>query len=140
MKVSMVICILIATLFSSYSYACGDRPVISTRTENGAQIGLFISQQQIEATQKWSPKMGEPPLSISSVYNLIEEWATIEYTRYDGVKIKEISLKQYRCSLVNHRWYYFIELSPVIEGNELWGSGNWVAILMDGTIIGSKKY
>ena len=141
MRINRIVCFFIITLlFSSYAYACGDHPVMSTRKNDGTQIGLFISQQQIESTQKWSPQDGEPPLGISAAYRIIKEWAETEYIRYDEVKIKEISLKPYGCSLVSSRWYYVIDLNPIIEGNELWGSGNWVAVLMDGTIIGTRKY
>ncbi|HEY8519566.1 MAG TPA: hypothetical protein VIN61_05770 [Gammaproteobacteria bacterium] len=37
------------------------------------------------------------------------------------------------------RWYYFFELTPVIDGNELWSGGNWVAVLLNGRTIAPIK-
>lgn len=34
--------------------------------------------------------------------------------------VRELSLKKYGCSLVSDRWYYVVDLNPVIDGNELW--------------------
>ena len=128
-------------LLPGISLACNDNyPVMSTRKDNGKEIGLFISLQQIKATQKWSPSSGEPPLSISKAYLIAKEWARNHFTRYDDARVKEITLREYRCSLVSNHWYYFFEINPVIEGNELYGSGNWLAVLMDGTTIGTREY
>lgn len=133
---------VMALLFSGTVAACGsgNHPVMSARKDNGTQIGLFISQAQIEQTQAWKPEQGEPPLSVSAAYRTVKEWGRKNYTRYDGVNVRELSLKKYGCSLVSDRWYYVFDLNPVIDGNELWSSGNWAAVLMDGTVIGTREY
>ena len=122
--------------------ACGggDYPVMSTRKDDGTQIGLFISQAQIDRTQAWKPELEEPPLSVSAAYRAAIDWGRQHYTRYDGVNVRELSLNKYNCSLVSDRWYYVFDLNPVIDGNELWSGGNWAAVLMDGTVIGPREY
>lgn len=131
-----------ALVFSGAAGACGggDHPVLSTRKDDGTQIGLFISQSQMERTRAWNPEQGEPPLSVSAAYRAVKEWGRQHYTRYDGVSVREFSLRKYGCSLVSDRWYYVFDLNPVIDGNELWSSGNWAAVLMDGTVIGPREY
>lgn len=133
---------VLALLFSGTVSACGGEtyPIMSTHKDDGSKIGLFISRDQIEKTQAWTPGQEEPPLSISTAYNTVKEWGRQHYTRYDDVKVQELSLKKYGCSLVSDRWYYVFSLRPVIDGNELWSSGNWAAVLMDGTVIGSREY
>lgn len=133
---------VMALVCSGTVAACGseNHPVMSTRKDDGTQIGLFISQAQIERTQAWKPEQGEPPLSFSAAYRTVKEWGRQHYTRYDGVNVRELSLKKYGCSFVSDRWYYVFDLNPVIDGNELWSSGSWAAVLMDGTVIGPREY
>ena len=121
-------------------FACGNYPVTSVTKQDGSKYGLFIPQEKMEKTQKWSPEDGEPQLPITQAYSLAKAWAATKYTRYDSVVIKEITLIQYGCSLVKNRWYYQVQITPVIDGNELWGGGNTTGVLMDGTIIGSVQY
>ena len=99
----------------------------------------MIPHAQIQQTNAWTPESGEPPLSFTKAYSLAKSWAKEHYSRYDDARIKEIALKQYGCSTVKDRWYYEISITPMIDGNELWGGGNWAAILMDGTVIGAEK-
>lgn len=120
--------------------ACGTHPVLSTEKSDSTNIGLFIDRAAIEATQAWSPKKGEPPLGVSQAYQLAREWARGHYQRYGDVKVREVSLTSYSCSRVQDRWYYVFDLIPVIEGNRAWGSGNWAAVLMDGTVIAPREY
>ncbi|GGC05785.1 hypothetical protein GCM10011352_34980 [Marinobacterium zhoushanense] len=129
-------------LSSEVSLACGGppTPVLSTHKDDGTQVGIFISQEQIEQTEEWRPEDGEPPLKVSSAYKIVQEWGRQQYARYDGVNVRELSLKKYGCSDVINRWYYIVDLNPVIDGNGLWGSGNWAAVLMDGTVIGPKAF
>ena len=137
--------ILLVSVFlaagANAAFACSsDRPVLSTEKDDGTKVGLFISTTQIEAAPEWNPEDGEPPLSISTAYRLVKDWGNQEYARYDSVEVQGLRLTAYGCSRVSNRWYYVIDLAPVIDGNKLWGSGNWAAVLMDGTVIGPREF
>lgn len=119
--------------------ACGDRAVLSTTKKDGTKVGLVITSEQVESGIKWNPEQGEPPLSISQVYRKVLHWAKAEYSRYDRVEVREIALTKMGCYLVEDFWYYQVDLIPVFDGNEVWGSGNWAAVLMDGTVIGTTE-
>ena len=141
-KISIWIIAVFLLLISNPILACGgaEYPVMSTSMDDGTKIGLFILQEQIEKTQEWSPENGEPPLSISAAYQAAISYGRKKYTRYDDVKVREISIKKYGCSLVSNRWYYVIDLTPIIDGNVVFSRGAWVAVLMDSSVIGSRKY
>ena len=83
--------------------------------------------------------MGEPPLSVSQAYKRVQQWAKSEYSRYDSVGVREIAISEFSCSLVEDIWYYRIDLVPVFDGNEIWGGGNFAAVLMDGTVVGPTE-
>ncbi|NVK39732.1 MAG: hypothetical protein HWE39_00685 [Oceanospirillaceae bacterium] len=142
MKLSIVFILGLSILISESAFACDDskHPVLSSRKNDGTKVGLFIQEDKIKNTEEWVPDKGSPPFSITAAYKIIKEWAQEHYSRYDGVNVREISLKRYECSSVPNLWYYLIDLNPVIDGNELWGPGNWAAVLMDGTVIGAKEY
>jgi len=123
----------------AHSLTCDKTPVLHTE-KNNLKYGLFITPQQIQQAPKWSPESAEPPVSISQAFNIAKTRGKKFFTRYDAVNIKSISINQYVCDSVNGYWYYQIYLIPVIDGNEVAGAGNWIAVLMDGTVIGSRKY
>ena len=133
---------ILFVLFSSMgsAIACGNHALISTTKDNGKKIGLFISPEQIKKTPTWSPQNGEPPLSVSKAFTILKKWSKEYYARYDDVAIHEISLKKYHCLNISDHWFYSFELAPIIEGNQLRFSGNWAAVLFDGTVIGTKEY
>ena len=89
-------------------------------------------------TPKWSPGEGEPPLPISQVVAIATKWAKGKYTRYDSVKIRSIDLDERGCGSLKGHWYYIVNFTPVIDGNAVFGSGNFAAVLMDGTVIGPQ--
>lgn len=140
MKVLTKFIPILAFLFSSSAIACGEHPVMSTTKDDGAKVGIFLSSSAVEQTTHWQPDEGEPPLSISDAYRLVKEWAEHEYSRYDTVRIDSITLREYGCSTVRNRWYYLLDIRPVIDGNELFGSGDWAAVLFDRTVIGPREY
>ena len=127
--------------FANYSYAfsdrCEDYFPMSTRLEGGKEIKLLLPGSKVFKSPSWSPASGEPPFSISSVFQSVTNWAADTLTRYDSVAIDSIALKKYGCSSDDPKeyWYYIVEYSPSIEGNRFWGSGNWVAVLMSGEVI-----
>lgn len=100
------------------------------------KIVLRVSESQIEQASSWTIKDGEPPFSISQVYQAAKTWVKDKYSRYDDVEIDGIRIQPHGCSMHNNKWLYVVDFNPTIDGNKLWGSGNWAAVLMDGTIVG----
>lgn len=114
---------------------CGKTPVVSTEVR-GKRIELILDGAAIAKTRTWTPASGDPPLSVSKAAAAALAWAKVRYKRYDSVRITELGLKEYSCSQLSNHWYYLVEFSPSIDGNRLYGSGNWAAVLMDGTVVG----
>jgi hypothetical protein len=133
-------CAVVALAMSGICMACGNSPVMSTRKSDDTRVGLFIPREVIEATSRWNPDQGEPPLSFAAAYLAMKEWARNHYTRYDDVGVRDISLRRYGCSSVADRWYYVFDLAMVIDGTELWGDTHWAAVLFDGTVIAPREY
>jgi hypothetical protein len=120
-------------------FACGDSPVMTTTRDDGTQIRLVISEDDIVAAPAWNPINGEPPLGLSQAYQVAMNWAKANYTRYDDVKVREISLTKYSCYTTADRWYYTFDLIPTLDGNDLFGTGNWVAVLMNGRVVAPTR-
>jgi hypothetical protein len=117
-------------------YTCGSHPMLTITKEDGSKVGLVISPDQVSNTPEWTPAMGEPPLALSKAVQLAEQWAKNEYKRYDGVQVRSINLGEYGCPAQKGHWYYTVYFAPVIDGNVLFGSGYFAAVLMNGTVVG----
>lgn len=124
---------------SNQTLACSDSPIRTATKYDGTKIGIFVSPSKISNTGTWSPDRGDPPLSIKQVYDLVTVWSKTEFSRYDDVKISEITLREHPCHIAKNHWFYSFDLVPVIEGNEVWAPGNWVVVLFDGTIITPRE-
>ena len=140
MKLNVKTVLLVLVFVSPTACGCGgEYPIISSVKDDGTKIGLVVPDSAIKAAPSWKPEDGEPPLSISAARDAVLEWSKTKYSRYDSVKISEISLKSTGgCSRSDH-WLYVFDLRPVIDGSALWGTGNWAAVLMDGTVTGTKE-
>ena len=119
-------------------FSCGTNPMLTITKEDGSKVGLFISPDQIAGTPEWMPGTGEPPLALSKAVQLAQEWAKNEYKRYDSVQVRSINLSEYGCPEQKTHWYYIVYFAPVIEGNTLFGSGYFAAVLMNSTVLGPR--
>jgi hypothetical protein len=129
---------LVLAAFSSCSRAapgCGKHVVFGTTDETGRKIELILDSAVMQRTPAWNPQKGEPPLSVSKASRAALMWAKTKYTRYDSVEISELMLTSYSCHRVRDRWYYRFQFSPIIDGNRVSGWGNFVAVLMDGSVV-----
>lgn len=139
MRKTLGILMLIASA-SSFSYDCKEHPFYSSTQKNGKTIGLFASNEDFENTPEWEITEGEPPLSISSATNIVKHWSKTFYPRFDTVEISGLSLQDGICAAKKNHWVYVFHLSPVIDGNQLHGSGYMVAVTMSGKIIEPREY
>ena len=124
---------------AAVAFGCNDHPVLSTTKDDGTKVGIFISEEQIRGTPGWVPEASEPPLPVSQAAELVKQWAEERYSRFDGVDIGSISLNRFVCRGGKTHWYYIFHLRLKIDGNRLYGTGNFAAVLFDGTVIGPKE-
>lgn len=134
--------LFLALLFISFkahalSSHCENHYAVSTEV-NGQKVKMAVPGSKISAAGTWNPSIGEPTLSIIEAYQLAKDWAKENLSRYDSAEIEEITLKKYGCSSSHsdkEYWYYFIEYTPEINGNKLWGGANWLVILFSGEVL-----
>ncbi|MEE8056476.1 MAG: hypothetical protein V3T17_01380 [Pseudomonadales bacterium] len=128
---------IISSQISLASAMCEDFTPMSTRGQDGTEVKLVLPGSKVFSSTSWSPEAGEPPLSISSVFQTANNWASENLAKYDHIVIESIALKKYGCPNSNNKeyWYYMIDYSPSIDGQRLWGSGNWLSVLMSGEVI-----
>jgi len=118
---------------------CGSHTVLTTILDDGTEIGLFLTEEQMSRAPRWTPGQGEPPLGISELVDVATAWALQNYTRYDDVRISSVSLNNRSCGSARESWYYVVHFTPIIDGNRLFGGANFAAVLMDGTVVAPKK-
>lgn len=131
----IVIGFLSSTQVLAQDHSCGSHAMTTTTKADGSKLGLFISPAQISSSPAWKPGTGEPPLPFSRAVQLALHWAKAEYKRFDDVQIRSVHVTSYGCPSPENRWYYNVDFTPIMDGNPMFATGYFVAILMDGTII-----
>ena len=139
MKTFIRIAFAAASCFPFVGHAC-DHTAMATRSADGTEVSLVISEEDISSTSPWNPEEGEPPLAMSDAYALAMSWARPSYADYDGVEIHRVLLAKFRCRaggatrLTDH-WYYVFDFALVRDGKPTLEVGQWVAVLMDGRVV-----
>ncbi len=131
--------LFVFSLFASSALACDSRAVFTATNGSGAKTGLFLSQDDFLASPDWDPAAGSPPLSIGSAISIAFEWAKRANEKYDGVVFAGLSLHEYSCRSGPTYWYYVVDFTPTFDGNEVFGARSWVAVLLDGSVIGPTE-
>ena len=126
------------SLNAELAHACGGFPVMSTELFDGRKVELVIDWHLLLRADAWAPGRGDPPLSVASATEIAMAWAKDRYVRFDDVSVREISLLSLGCQKEERRWYYVFDLAPMMDGREMLSSGDWVAVLMDGTVIETR--
>ena len=140
MKCIRGLCILLLTITCSGVFACGpDFLVKSAAKADGTKVGLLVHGSDFDGIPVW--KLGDPwlPEAIDAykAQELALDWAQDKYSRYDRVDITApamVSVGLEECGY-GAMWIYVFEAQLEIDGNALTGVGNWVGVLLDGTVV-----
>ncbi|NMH58696.1 hypothetical protein [Alteromonas ponticola] len=142
-KIFVILLTLIPLFVQANTEFCEDHTPRTTATHGGEKYGLIIPGSKIKKAGAWSPKkMIPPPLPTFDAYTLVKDWAVTSLPKFDGIEIRSIELVKYHCFggfLEAEYWYYVIEYDPLLDGNKMFGSKNFVAVLMSGDVIGVKS-
>ena len=116
-----------------------------TNVVNGEEIRkntrttIEVSEEQFEASPKWQAGTGiEPALQPNKAVQLALPLAMEQYKGTERVKVYRIVLRQHIC--VENWWYYLISFTPnSYPLNRAPSFSNYVAVLLDGTVIQSQS-
>lgn len=134
-----LISLMLITGAAAAEGACGRTPVMSVSTPDQGTIELIVDGEALKKAPRWDERASEPPLPISRVAELSLTWARNHYARFDNVELSEIRLKRAPCSSMHGYWFYVVEFTPQLEGAQMLGPGNWLGVLMDGTLVEPVK-
>lgn len=138
-QATLVCCCLVLISADVLAVGCGKMPVMSATDPDGGRVELILDSDLIEKTSQWIPERGEPPLSVGKAANIAQKWNEKNYKGADSIEMRDISLRSLGCSSMSNRWYYLIEFLPKVNGAPRFEPGNWVAVLLNGEVIGPTK-
>ena len=121
---------------ASAAFDCSSFPVRSYVKADGTRLGIVFTTDQISRAPTWQPGAGEPPLTISQVTKIAQDWAAAQFKRFDSARIQSISLSESGCPGKRY-WYYAVDFTLTIDGNLVTSAANFVGVLMDGTVVGA---
>jgi hypothetical protein len=141
MKIARSNALLFASLFAfagctvASPQGCGVETVYKSTGPDGRTTELRLDFDKLARLSTWTPGNTDPPLSIAKASQLALAWGKQRYRRYDSVEIAEIMLTRAGCHVTSPRWYYRVQFRPMMDGNGVLGYDQFVAVLMDGTIV-----
>jgi hypothetical protein len=135
--INVVAAVTLSSASIAYA-ACLGLPVVTTQLDDGSKVGIVVKEAQFKKAPAWAPNKGEPPLSISTVVAAADKWAKTAYASYDSVRIHSVNLTEFGCNDDPRYWYYRVDFFPMKNGRPVFG-GDYIAVLLDGTVIGPTK-
>ncbi len=106
------------------------------RLQDGTLVRIFALDEQIDNTIRWEmDESSDPPLALPRALEIARAWAAKNYPKFDEVRIGRISLNERRCGFSRGHWFYVFDFDPVEDGKVQLGTEQFIAILMDGTVL-----
>ncbi len=106
------------------------------RLQDGTLVRIFVLDEQIDNSIRWEmDERSDPPLALPRALEIARTWAAKNYPQFDGVRIGRISLNERRCGFSRDHWFYVFAFDPIQDGKLQLGTEQFIAILMDGTVI-----
>lgn len=138
-RVPLAFFMLHSALVAAAERDCGLIAVRTISVSGGENLELILDTGRLALTQPWD-SVSAPPLSVSSAIALVRSWASDQFDRYDRIEIVQVSLQSFACDVRDDvRWYYVVEIVPVIDDERVHLPGNWVLVLMDGSITPATR-
>jgi hypothetical protein len=115
---------------------CGHVPVVASTTPDGQRVEVVVDTSKFESAPSWAPGNGDLPLAMNKTVDIALKWQVDHYESSDGLGIYRLALTRFQCSRMNDAWFYLVEYGPTKAWPRTRSTGNWVAILMDGSTVG----
>jgi hypothetical protein len=121
---------------SAFADICrGDNVIMSGTKSDGEVVSIVLNGDRIKQTPAWDLMSADPPLSISKSVVLALDWVKKIYPESGAVQIESITIRNYGCKDDFDKWYYLISFTKLVDGRRIHEVGNWVVLLMDGSIV-----
>lgn len=128
-------CLLIATNATAKDFCGMGQSEMNGVMEDGRKVSLILDGARVLGTPAWDFEREDVPLSVNAASKLAMEWAKKKYREYDAVNINVITIRSFSCGDKFLHWYYVFDFSTVEDGQRSHDVGNWLAVLMDGSIV-----
>ena len=114
---------------------CGTGGIVtSAKGDDGKVISVSIDGSEMWRTPIWVIDRSDPPLSVKRAAQIASAWAARKYPT-KTTEVDSIMLRSLPCTDGSDRWYYFFYFYSVSEKRRTHELGNWLVVLMDGSVI-----
>ena len=129
---------LLPTITSAAPPSCASHSFYSTQTDDGKEIGLYVTDAQVSRLTRWDPTKGEPPLAVGAAIARALAWARSNWKEFDGFDVESIQLTPVGCAFRESKWVYVVSFRPRMKGYPLMAPGYFVGVLTDGTVLAPR--
>ena len=123
---------LILPLLSGNIYAY-EFPIEIIEYIDNTKVVVFINEEDIDNSQRWSPFKSPPPLTITAALNLMQKQVAsdpaLAKASLTGIELKPIPHH-------DDQWHYLVKINTQIDGKS---HSHYFFLLMNGKIIAGLK-
>jgi hypothetical protein len=110
----------------------------------GQRTEFLTDIETLKRTPGWTLGKQEPPLAVSDACRIAVEAGKRRFPKADSISIQSVTLRstEYHSGPSPNgpadivRWHYEVSILPVVGGEtDFTASGNFIVILMDGSVI-----
>jgi hypothetical protein len=132
--------LLVLLAVASPAANAGDVPLFG-QGDNDGMFSWPVSSEKLQAQPEWSPTAGSPPLSIQKAVRAAQDWIRAAYPEVKQFAVNAVTLAQVNacCESGMAKWYYRIDLSPVVGGKVLYGGQFTAVVRFDGSVVEPRK-
>lgn len=135
-----VLAILMIAMCAVAAAAPLEFPLRSSSTEDGREIGWYVSDSQFMKTPEWKfDGRTDPPLAMPDAYSRAYAWLQNTFPKMSSFRLHSYELSTAGSSRVQNRWYYMFDFFGDMDGSTVSNSKFSVMVLMDGTVVEPRE-
>jgi hypothetical protein len=125
---------------SAESASDHEHPIRTSYSEDGKEIGWYVSDSKFNETPEWKfDGKSSPPLSMPDAYQRAYVWLEESFPKMSSFKLRSYGLSTAGSSRAPNRWYYTFDFFGDLDGSMVTNSKFSVMVLMDGTVVAPRE-
>ena len=102
---------------------------------DGRHFDYTVKTTALSRVPEWFPERQDPPLSFPRAVEIATSAVKADHPEFHEFTLWTFRVQRIAAVEFQNRWFYVVEMYPMIEGKVLHQTDISVVVLMDGTVV-----
>ena len=102
---------------------------------DGRNFDYTVKTAALSKVPKWTPEKQNPPLSFPRAVEIAQHAVKADHPEFHELMVWSFRLQHVGALEFQNRWFYVVEMYPMVGGKLSYQTEISVVVLMDGTVV-----